>query len=408
MSDTMGISRDEMDLHHPPLFWVILALIIAPVVLALPLFEWPVGALLMAERSYAVAWLFFAPIYFILRWHVAISIGVCIAMGAASAMMASLAATSYFTAIDIHLSTYSAGIGTALSAFAEWAPGLTFYSIISSSVFWLMIRNATTGAGSPANPSATFSSNFKAIARIRALRAFVVLVLFSAIGLYWLRVTKEQANESADSGIEELYERNKTLSPNPVVIQIPREFRYEGRAGRTGKWKDDKRSETSLFTFYPSFTSPRDPANVAQGLEYCNVGYCGAISLTVKNVKLSLRDGQFSNYADVTASIIFKYSTTRPVDAKFGFDEVFDETRPTGHRFLLKSSSDKASYDLVAECSMGTTIHICKLSFSLACNPAIGVEVNWWLYEHMDEALELRRRVDEFVSSMVKEPKCGQ
>lgn len=216
--------------------------------------------------------------------------------------------------------------------------------------------------------------------------------------------------ESADSGIEELYERDKALSPNPVVIQIPREFRYYGREERTGKWKDYKRSETSLSTFYPSFTTPRDPANVAQGLEHCIIGYCGGhMSLTVKNVKLALRDGQLSNYADVEASIIFMDSNTRPVDAKFGFDETLHNTvRLPGDRFLLKSSSDKASYDLVAKCYMGTTNHVCTLSFSLACNPAIGVEVKWWLYEHMDEALELRRHVDEFVSSMVKEPKCGQ
>lgn len=119
MSDTMGIPRDESDLHHPPLFRVILALIIAPFVPVLPLFHMPPLVLLWAAISYSVAWPFFAPIYFILRRHVAMSIGVCIAMGAASAMMASLVATSCFDAIDIHLSPYSAGIGTAFSAFAE-------------------------------------------------------------------------------------------------------------------------------------------------------------------------------------------------------------------------------------------------------------------------------------------------
>ena len=56
---------------------------------------------------------------------------------------------------------------------------------------------------------------------------------------------------------------------------------------------------------------------------------------------------------------------------------------------------------------MDTPNHICSLFFSLECNPAIGIEVHYWRYEHMDKAIEIHRRVDELVSSMVKEPKCG-
>jgi hypothetical protein len=56
---------------------------------------------------------------------------------------------------------------------------------------------------------------------------------------------------------------------------------------------------------------------------------------------------------------------------------------------------------------LNTPRQVCKLFFSLECNPAIGVEVDGWYYERMDEAMEVHRRVEAFVSSMVKEPKCG-
>ncbi len=403
----------EATARNPSWFRAVLALIVAPAVPALPLFGFPPAAVIFAIMSYGVAWPFFAPMYFLLRRHFTMTIGMCLAAGVGAALMASLVATASADAIDIYLSAYSAGAKNAVAAFLTMAKVLITLSAVTSIAFWLIAKPARKDAAvAPSSPAPASASS--AFGRSRALLALVLLYFCLPPGVYWWTVHRYLAAEAADDGIVELYDRDKEASPNPIVIQVPPRFRYQSRDGRTGRWKDYKHQETSLRTFYPSFSSPRDPVNVARGFQHGCIGYCeGEINITIGNIKLPLGTGKSSNYAEVVAGRRASWpGGMQPAAAQFGFAQAFDETfasngRQTGKRIFLMSSNDAARYSLVAECSMQTPNHICSLFFSLACNPDIGIEVGSWYYEHLDEALEIHRRVDAFVSSMVKEPKCG-
>ncbi|MGO9545199.1 MAG: hypothetical protein ACLPPF_10435 [Rhodomicrobium sp.] len=391
----------EATANNPSLRRVILALIVAPAVPALAMFAVPAGVVIGGIVSYGVAWLFFAPMYFILRGRVAMSFGICIALGAAAGVLASLPAVAYIGAIEFYIYNYYGGLKIACVGFAKTALLLSIFSTISSCVFWLMTKKSAAGV----NPHAKLSSSLSVIARSRGLGIFVALVLISTAAIYWWRVSNYQAQEAADSGVMELFERRGIPSPNPIVLQIAPAFRYQSRNDLTGTRSDDKRNEARLTACYPSLTSPRDPANTARGPQsLCSPFSGGGLIVKIGNIRLELDRGKFPTYADAIANRRFNpLSGVKPELAPPAFDAAFDEGWLT---LLLKSTEGKTGYSIAAECSLRTPKHFCELFFSLECNPAIGVEVDWWPYERLDEVAELKRRVNEFVSAMVKEPKC--
>lgn len=223
----------------------------------------------------------------------------------------------------------------------------------------------------------------------------------------------------SDPRLVEVFEHGGFESPIPIVLQVPQEFRYGSSVGRQKTWG------ISILTFYPSFTSPRDPANIPYNIDSGCKGYCnGRILISVGNHIGNVAYNHSASSIDLISEVRIKdYERKSPnkrvldLEAQFGFDRVFDvelisrDSRPDPEhswimRHLLRSSRDKASYDLVASCSMSTPYHACEVFFPLACNPGIRVEVNGWLYEYLRDVWELQRRVDQFISAMVKQPKC--
>jgi len=250
------------------------------------------------------------------------------------------------------------------------------------------------------------------------LCAIVFGMAASGLGL----VTKAYAVGSEQSGVVELYEYGGDHSPTPLVLQIPKEFRYGSSVGQQKSWG------TNILTFYPSLTSPKDPANAPYGLQ-C-VGFCNGrilISIEYRPSILTRRTAQTAADAGALGVLRFNHQTGPPnvhvvdLEPQFGFDEVFDRTieAPPGanasgsqnklrvDRYLLRRSPDKTHYDSYAHCSMSTTVQGCEINFSLSCNPAIRVTVGGWPFQRMDQASEIQRRVEHFIAAMVKEPKCN-
>lgn len=234
------------------------------------------------------------------------------------------------------------------------------------------------------------------------------------------RLSRGIATESNKNGIVEIYEHGGDQSPIPITLQIPEDFRYGSSVGQQKSWG------INILTFYPSLTSPKDPANAPYGLQ-C-VGFCNGrilISIEYRPSILSRRTAQSTADAGALGVLRFNHQPgpwnvhVVDLEPQFGFDEVFDHTiealpgaktsvsqnKPRVDRYLLRHSSDKTHYDSYAHCSMSTTVQGCEINFSLNCNPAISVAVGGWPFQRMDEASEIQRRVGRFVAAMVRESK---
>jgi hypothetical protein len=176
----------EATASNPSLSRGIVALIVAPAVLALPLLLLVgVFAIPFAITSYGVTWLFFAPIYFILRRHFIITTGMNLVIGVGAGLLASLIATASSEAIDIYLSAYSAAVAFAAAAFASTAKFLITISAVTSFVFGLiafpLVKGAAfrpvlpvpTAASSAAGRSRTLLALERVAFRLPRIRSFV-------------------------------------------------------------------------------------------------------------------------------------------------------------------------------------------------------------------------------------------
>lgn len=227
---------------------------------------------------------------------------------------------------------------------------------------------------------------------------------------YWTSSISVSADVPTDAGLVEIVEVGEDRHSPPIVLRIPQEFRFRSSVGQV------KTNGINLITFYPAFTSLADQPNRQYALD-C-IGDCnGQIMISIENVPTSWSGTRSNRFFETGYGAMKdhkpKYSSVRveELQPQFGFDRVFDEvgtigTQPSVTRYLLKPKSKTFATDLTATCSMSTPYHICQLYFSLACAPTVDIKITGWAYERFAEALELQRRVDQFVTAMLVEPNC--
>jgi hypothetical protein len=256
------------------------------------------------------------------------------------------------------------------------------------------------------------------------LRLVILVAIIAGvlpIAGFFDRRSSNDAADGTDNGLVEIYEYTGEKSPTPIVLQVPKEFRYGSSAGQTRSWG------INILTYYPSLSSPRDPANASYGLN-C-VGFCnGRILVAIAYAPTVLTRHIASSATDAEAQNFLRYfhgpgpGNVHVTDLapEFGFDEVFERTieplpgnksiipgnPPRVDRYLLKFAPDAVHYGAYAHCSMSTKVQTCEIRFSLDCDPAISVAVIGWPFARMDDASEIHRRVEQFVAAMVKQPKC--
>jgi hypothetical protein len=207
---------------------------------------------------------------------------------------------------------------------------------------------------------------------------------------------------------------------HPIVLSIPEQFLYGSSKGAARNWG------VNILTYYPSFSSPQDPANAAFGLKCA--GICnGRILVSVANRKHSISLDS-PNMADFIARTEFKWSKTPPypsnvqvrdIEPPPKFDEAFERVTsatpsPTGDKHqapaLTKRTylrkADSGHYDLAAICNVNQIRTSCILHFSLNCNPAIYVSVNGVDGSYLPMATEIKEKTDRFISAMIKKPSC--
>jgi hypothetical protein len=142
--------------------------------------------------------------------------------------------------------------------------------------------------------------------------------------------------------------------------------------------------------------------------------WCGGrFEVTIRNVALTERNGNYPSYADAMADQVSRDAACSggckaPVEPRYGFNEEFKAKGVLADRFFFERTPGTDFYDLVAECDTKSVMHFCKLHFSLGYERRIGVEVAYWPYERMQEAKDLHRRIEEFVTPMVQEPRCQE
>jgi hypothetical protein len=233
-----------------------------------------------------------------------------------------------------------------------------------------------------------------------------------------------QASEPRTIEIYEQYGTYTLDAPpsemHPIVLSIPEQFLYGSSKEASRNWG------VNILTYYPSFTSPQDPANAAFGLK-CT-GICnGQILVSVANRKHSI-SLDFPNMGDFIAHTEFKWSKTPPypsnvqvrdIEPPPGFDEAFERVTsatpsPTGDKHqapaLTKRTylrkADSGHYDLAAICNVNQIKTSCILHFSLNCNPAIYVSVNGVDGSYLPMATDIKDKADRFISAMIKKPSC--
>jgi hypothetical protein len=404
----------------PSLRRVLLALIIAPAVPGLSLILPPAIAF-AAFFGYGVAWPFFAPQYFALRRQIPFTLGTSLLMGVAAWALAVTDELIVEHAIELRAMSIGSVLSFFMARFREWDSMLPF-SAIGAAVFWLIVRDRS-------HPT-RLSETFRGFIAPLGLRRFWMLILCYTIlfgsHYYWTLRNVDLADRAddgstrsdvhdADNGVTHLYERsNDDESSNSITLVVPLGFRYQSRTQRIGEWSYRTHDNVSLTTFYPDMSSPRDSANLAAGLYRCygKATQCGGqFEVTIQNVARIERDGKRLTYADATADQISGYlarwrggKISRA--PQYGFDEEFNANGLIADKYFFERAHGRDSYRLVVECDTKSPVRFCKLYFSLGCDPRIGVKVEHWPYEKMQDAKDLHRRLEEFVTPMVKEPAC--
>ena len=225
----------------------------------------------------------------------------------------------------------------------------------------------------------------------------------------------EEADKAPAEQIVELREAGTWPNQTSVFLKIPRAFYRHPRA-EVAQVKG-----LNIFAFYPEFSAPSDPRN-APYIYRC-AGYCGGRMLvSLKTVGFHWNN---ANATDLVANDYLKKRATggreygKGVSVKmqdqtpeFGFDIAFDQVTFHGedvtrrHRYMIRRARDGAGYELVADCSVSVLVPACTLHFSSKCAPAMEIEVVAWEYSMMEQALDIWRRADAFITAMVQNDTC--
>lgn len=249
---------------------------------------------------------------------------------------------------------------------------------------------------------------------------FFSLFLLTAFAFLPLNILHAAEPETIE--IYESYGTYTLASPSPerqpVVLSIPAAFLYEGSKVGRRNWG------VNILTYYPTFTSPIEPANADFGLRCA--GICnGRVLISVGNRTHSISQ-TIPNMGDFIARAQLKWLNipsyppnvrVRDIDPVDGFDEGFERATFEVHdvaqekparieRVYLHRAPDKNYYDLTATCEVNSYGTTCILHFSLRCNPAVYLTVNGLAGSYLGRAADIKERTDTFVSKMVTEPSC--
>jgi hypothetical protein len=213
-----------------------------------------------------------------------------------------------------------------------------------------------------------------------------------------------------DGDTVEIHQVGGRYQAPTIVLRIPQQFRFRSSIGQT------QSLGINLITFYPDFTSLADPRNYAYG-SGC-IGYCnGQMMVSIENVpadwsaslqKRLFDEGYLRGLTDHKPRSFGM--EVEDIDPILGFDKVFDQRLDDAYRtrILLKGENDNKLVPLSAECSMTTTVQGCQLFFTLKCAPVVDITISGWRYDHLPEAFQLQKRVDDFVSAMLVQPQCAR
>lgn len=246
-----------------------------------------------------------------------------------------------------------------------------------------------------------------------------------------------------EDGVIEIYEPDSKQDLNdpptdvpPIVLKLPEKFRTGTSKGVVRDWG------AYLMTYYPSFTSPRDPENANYGLN-C-VGYCnGQISISIENVGRNAPSpanpkARFLTDRLVRSFLSDKYDwaieTSWPQMAlsnvlytdlppQAGFDMVIEKMLTSAKdarnlqpgtykhidRYYAHKNKELDYFDFLVECQIpagANQAFTCELNFLLACNPSVFVGVFIVKDEYSIDFFDLRSSVDRFLSDMIMKPEC--
>ena len=246
--------------------------------------------------------------------------------------------------------------------------------------------------------------------------------LFSLAASVFFSSNIARAAEPEKIEIYESYGTYTLASPpaemQPIVLRVPAAFVSDGSKVGKRNWG------VNLLTYYPTFSSPKDPANADFGLR-C-VGICnGRVLISVGNRTHNISQ-TIPSMGDFIARAQFKWLKMPPyppnvrvrdIDPVEGFDEGFEratfevsdvvQEKPAQiERVYLHRASDRSYYDLTATCVVNNYAATCVLHFSLRCNPAVYVTVNGLAGSYLGRAADIREKTDLFISRMVAEPSC--
>lgn len=220
----------------------------------------------------------------------------------------------------------------------------------------------------------------------------------------------------------------------PIILKLPEKFRASISKGAVRDWG------AYILTYYPSFTSPRDPENAKYGLS-C-VGYCnGQILVSIENIGRNA-PGSINPKAQFQTDYLARYVLGEKNERKYpqfaiphildtdlppqaGFDIVFEELntadddakhiRPSCYkqieRFYIHKNKKFNYFDFFVQCQVPSGDNhfeqfLCELHFTLACNPAVYVKVSIVGEQIVPELLNIRAEVEQFVSGMIVKPEC--
>jgi hypothetical protein len=238
------------------------------------------------------------------------------------------------------------------------------------------------------------------------LRLVILVAIIAGvlpIAGFFDRRSSSDAADGTDNGLVEIYEYTGEKSPTPIVLQVPKEFRYGSSAGQNRSWG------INILTYFPSLTSPRDPANASYGLDcvgFCNdrvlVAIANAPSVLTRHIASSATDAEAQNFLRHFHGPGPGNVHVTDLAPEFGFDEVFERRTepppgsksvitgnpPAAEQYLFRRAPDGVRYSSYAYCLMSTKVQTCAIHFSLDCDPAISVAVNGWPFARMDEASE--------------------
>ena len=245
------------------------------------------------------------------------------------------------------------------------------------------------------------------------------LKLFLLLGL----VLASVAARADESGLVAIYPYATGKIPlppsimKPIILQIPEAFRYGSSKGVTRAYG------VNIMTFYPSFTSPRDPRN-APFIGGCTGDCNGQMLIEVEDEAWEVHNpdkygwGDYPNMGDAMAHRFLEHplvpngAVVTRLGPQHGFDSglQIDASKPSLggkiERDYFHLSPDHVHYDLAVECEINKFAKGCSLYFSLKCDPALYIDVGVLQMNRIDEFFDVMAKTDRFISSMTRKPAC--